>query len=414
MLSILGFALQVIGNLLGVEALVYVSLGATLMEVGVVGLCGLVGVGSVAYSGEWGVGYVELELAQCAGRVAVFYPTRQPMRELTVPSTPYGSHTTRALAAASSLFGGRKTEQGFGPDGWAFPHCLFAFMQKQFLPVQELARSHPEARFTPVLFQHGLHSHRRLHAATCIELASNGCVVFAKDYSDGSCVYYQDKQGKGHSSGGQPHTYTPGHREPWVHHRVKESQHLLDLMQAGIPQLQALDVHFDMAKLTLAGHSFGSLASIALAHEDPRVKCLALFDAWFFPKQQQVLQGLYQLTQPIMIAYCDSFHSYTFDNFGFDSLPVVMKFFECCKNPVKLHYSVPNTTHYTMTDIQLFLGFEMSILTKGRPFLAYPEEYMGFNYMLTKFLNDNNFLDLKDTKKPNLLMSKMPVRFDLV
>jgi len=47
----------------------------------------------------------------------------------------------------------------------------------------------------PVVFCHGISSHRTMYSGICRDLASHGYIVFSLDHRDGTASFYKDAKG---------------------------------------------------------------------------------------------------------------------------------------------------------------------------------------------------------------------------
>ena len=89
---------------------------------------------------------------------------------------------------------GEGTIQGFANGFESLPTFFFKFIKGINLNVYSNSELHAdfnndEKKMTPVLFSHGLVMNRTNHSNQARELASNGCIVFSIDHTDGTCSY---------------------------------------------------------------------------------------------------------------------------------------------------------------------------------------------------------------------------------
>ena len=91
----------------------------------------------------------------------------------------------------------------------------------------------------------------------------------------------------------------------------------------------------DCDKLIVGGHSFGGMTAISVAEKDLRIKAVFCFDAWTWAKDQEILSGNLNLTQPQIHIITEHFPALNDKVFSMDlrnSINSVIKFGKSEKN----------------------------------------------------------------------------------
>ncbi|CAB3990535.1 Platelet-activating factor acetylhydrolase [Paramuricea clavata] len=182
-------------------------------------------------------------------------------------------------------------------------------------------------KFPCVVFSHGLGGSRCVYSSFCLELASYGYVVAAVEHRDksASATYYLKEDAPSF----QDPQWIPYHRltenedefqmrNSQVHQRAKECMQTLNFLEQlneGQPPKNLLGAEFDspqfkdrldLDKVSIMGHSFGGVTTIATLAKDKRFKCGIAMDAWMFPLGDELYH--HTVSQPLLFINTGTFH----------------------------------------------------------------------------------------------------------
>lgn len=152
-----------------------------------------------------------------------------------------------------------------------------------------LSRDFYDKPLIPIVCSHSLSANRTMHSGIYRDFASHGYIVFVLDHRDESCSYVESRDGKEAIFYNNYHVlHDMEFRKPQIQIRIKETKALIDeiskdngrhlLSKLGFPTTSSLD----LSKLAVAGHSYGGMTVLKVAHEDSRVKLCALLDPWLY------------------------------------------------------------------------------------------------------------------------------------
>ena len=184
-----------------------------------------------------------------------------------------------------------------------------------------------DKKFPCVVFSHGLGGSRCVYSSFCLELASYGYIVAAVEHRDksASATYYL----KENPSSFQDPQWIPYHkltenedefqlRNSQVHQRAKECMQTLNFLEQlneGQPPKNLLGAVFDspqfkdrldLNNVSIMGHSFGGVTTIATLAKDKRFKCGIALDAWMFPLGDELYH--HTVNQPLLFVNTETFH----------------------------------------------------------------------------------------------------------
>lgn len=113
----------------------------------------------------------------------------------------------------------------------------------------------------PVILSHGLHSNRRLHFNTATELASNGCIVYCINHTDGSSLSYQNPKSDEFILFENPSEKDSMQQK--INHRVSELGTVIDVIKE-----EAKTFRIDLTKLISLGEDdIGAISVVELSNE---------------------------------------------------------------------------------------------------------------------------------------------------
>lgn len=197
-------------------------------------------------------------------------------------------------------------------------------------------------KLVPVFFSHGLIVNRTNHSVICRELASNGCIVYAFDHTDGSCSYYLDV------TKDQPKDVYYTEYDPKIHafsheeYRRRQTKIRLDDVEQLLKYVKETEIKqnpsINLAKLCYCGHSMGGFTSIEACRKfDEDFKYCISLDPFFRARFEEIEKNSdFVVKQPLIMISTEYFHrrgQRFLENF--DSLKVLNKFFDDCNNSQK-------------------------------------------------------------------------------
>lgn len=165
----------------------------------------------------------------------------------------------------------------------------------------------------PLVFSHGLTSHKMNYSGLCREMASYGFLVVALNHNDRSCEYTTaqetskinpatNQQTRAEITYNLDHTFTEfSLRHPQVLIREKEVRTLIDQILSKDFMAKTLGFNhakIDASSLVVAGHSFGGITALGAACEDKRIAAVVSLDPWFFPHYKELNEGKFGIKQP--------------------------------------------------------------------------------------------------------------------
>lgn len=312
-------------------------------------------------SGQFRVGYKSL--THKGFTFCVFYPTSNPT---SVRANFIGSDQ-----AMDNLYESTTNTVNLPR---AFFNLTFHFLRKikiyasvgaPIISPDKLPFDTTNKKFVPVIFSHGLGTHRNAYSSFCCELASHGHVVFSIDHVEEVKKTLRDVPG------GET-------RRKYLAKRVNEVRTLLDSLQQGELLTELFDTQVPLAfeKLIVMGHSYGGSTSLQIACEDKRVHDCVLLDPSMvaFKKEEELTRKL----------HCDMimFESETWNteepryeirernNLLFNSQNGSKK---------RAIYTIfKRSDHVTFTDLTLLLAPGMKLFTKKLAILGEVRDNMAY------------------------------------
>lgn len=213
--------------------------------------------------GPYGVGYREFQLK--TGNkpwVSVYYPIDKQVYEELKDNPEFNIQKMRD---------GFKAAEGLARGFNAGPHFLFRYHTQSRVQVVKNFRLHRdftnnEKGLIPVFFSHGLVFNRNKYSAICRELASNGCIVYSFDHTDGSCSYFLDetidppRETFYTEYDAKIHAFThEEYRRRQIAVRLNDVEQLLRYVK----ETEVIEnPSIDLSKLCYCGHSMGGLTAI--------------------------------------------------------------------------------------------------------------------------------------------------------
>jgi len=142
--------------------------------------------------GPYGVGYREFKLSRGKrARVSVYYPIDKDF---------YDQHQYDPAYNVPKMVEGLKVATGTAIAFKVSTHFLFRYYVQwrvQAIKNHELHKDFTDGnkKLLPIIFSHGLFTHRNAHSVILRELAAHGCIVYSVNHTDGSGAYYPDESG---------------------------------------------------------------------------------------------------------------------------------------------------------------------------------------------------------------------------
>lgn len=283
---------------------------------------------------------------------------------------------------------------------------IWLFSGTLYVPVIYGAKVKPDKIFKTIIFSHGLGGHRFLYTGTCIELASQGFVVFATEHRDESpcrTYYYKNKSDveKDKKTFIEHSVVKLGNdhykiRNGQVLKRSLECRRVFELLlsiQKGVlppniledlPSEKSKNVQFnlkqlvgrmDVENITMMGHSFGAATSIVTLANEPRLKQGILLDPWMFPIKNMT-DTISEVKQPLLFINTQTFH--------IESNVKKMETLKGNNEEERPMYTIKHTTHESQTDSVFVVGYWMNWFMKKLK----PETGMRINNaLILRYLN---------------------------
>lgn len=163
-------------------------------------------------------------------------------------------------------------------------------------------------KLQPLIFSHGLSSHKMNYSGICREIASYGFLVIALNHNDRSCEF---------TTGPEVDVVTDGDKKDKVRQRIKfdmsfefvdyeirhpqviirENEVMALIDQVSTPAFIKdtfngwEKAQLDLTKIVVGGHSFGGITALGTTCADRRVKACIGLDPWFFPHYKELNAG---------------------------------------------------------------------------------------------------------------------------
>ena len=265
-------------------------------------------------NGPYEVGYREFHTEADGLLVSVYYPMDRD--EYAERIDEPGRNPKWLRYGAESRMGVAKATAAWGTEDHSHP-WMFKYLEQVTINVVKDGKIANDftggaaKQLIPAIYDHGLTCNGVAQSISCRDLASHGYIVFAMDHFDGSCYISKKKDGT---------TRFWSSMETWgekatmfkkLSQRKEELTHLIDdiCTEGMLQEMLDLDseVHMDLNKLILGGHSFGGLTTIFTANTDTRVKCVFGFDAFLYPISEELDAGQINLSQPQMHIITEGF-----------------------------------------------------------------------------------------------------------
>lgn len=326
-------------------------------------------------NGPYEVGFREFRTAELDNEVSVFYPIskEEHRRHINDPGRNtkwlrHGDKTLAGLARAADRYS-RKGKGGHVPL-WSIR--FFKNVVMNTLTNGELQEDFNSQPLIPIVCSHSHSANRTMHTGIYRDFASHGYIVFVLDHRDESCSYVESRDGKNGIYFNNYHVlHDMEFRRPQIQIRIKETKALIDelskdsgkplLSKIGFPSTYSLD----LSKLSVAGHSYGGMTVLKVAHEDPRVKLCALLDPWLFIYHKEILSGEVSLSIPVtlistelFIPYCEGF---------FPQWDTIKALFRHSTGKRHENIVLKGTDHKHQCDLACLLPFEMFVQSRQWP-----------------------------------------------
>lgn len=180
------------------------------------------------------------------------------------------------------------------------PAQLIMFLAARGPFVQDGAVETEAGKFPVLLFSHGLFGTLDVYKTFCGGMASCGYVVVATEHEDGSALFARDATGAVVPYQGPPkgnkyeRDVVVNFRRKYIEKRTDE---LVAVQQAILKGqattdnsalVQAILKQANTEEFFLAGHSFGSAASLTAVSKLVGIKACMLLDLWSFPVSREI------------------------------------------------------------------------------------------------------------------------------